>query len=404
MGRAVVTGVGIVSVLGVTRESVTDSLYHGVSGIDAEPDRIAHGMRSALTGIVRGFDEGRFLNRKQRKTMPLCAVQAHAAVMDALDQANLPQEALRNDRCGLIFGNDSAIVPTLEQANALAETGQTASMGSGHVFRSMNSAITLNLNALLGNTGPGWTVSAACASGACAVGMAADAIRLGRQDVMICGAAQELGWQAVAAFDGIGAFSVRTPPQEASRPFDADRDGLVPSGGAAALILEDIDHARRRGAAILGEILGFGMSADGQNLAVPGDTGLSRAMAAAIADAGLAPEEIDCISAHATSTPLGDAAEQRNILRIFPDACPPVLALKSLTGHELWMSGASQVVYAILMARSGFTAATANHHRPDPDMPPLPILTCRRDVPPGRILCNAAGFGGSNACLVVDCR
>lgn len=401
MRGVAITGVGAASVLGLTREAITTSLHEGRSGVGFEAERLEQGLRSGLTGRITGFDEGRFLSRKQRKSMPLFAVQAHAAVMDALTDAGLAPEDLRSELCGLIFGNDSCVMPTLDQAEALRAAGATQSMGSGHVFRCMNSTITLNLNTLLGNLGGGWTVSAACASGAYAVGMAADAIRLGRLERVVCGAAQELGWQAVSAFDGLGAFSVNPVPEKASRPFDAARDGLVPSGGAAALVLEDYELAKRRNAPILGEICGFGCSADGESLAAPSLTGLGRAMRMALRDAGLSPADIDVINAHATSTPLGDAAEAANIRSVFGDACPPVMALKSLTGHELWMAGAAQVVYAALMARAGFTAATLNFDAPDAETAGLPVLTRRREEPPRLMLCNAAGFGGSNASLVV---
>lgn len=401
MHRVAITGIGIVSVLGLTGAQVADALYHGRSGIVAEPERLARGFRSALTGRIEGFEPGRWLNRKQRKTMPEFVVQAYAATLDALKESGLAPEDVRSERCGLIFGNDSSVEAAVEQAEALRLSGRTTAMGSGHVFRTMNSTITMNLNALLGNRGASWTVSAACASAAHAVGQAADCIRLGRQDRMICGGAQELGWQAVSSFDGLGAFSICEVPEEASRPFDARRDGLVPSGGAAALVLEEYSLAIRRGARILGEILGFGCTSDGESLAVPSPSGLAGAMRMALEEAGLTPADIDLLNAHATSTPRGDAAEAANIRAVFGAACPPVTALKSLTGHELWMSGAAQVVYTVLMAGRGFTAGTRNFQEPDPDTAGIPVLVRTVERPPRTVLCNSAGFGGSNACLAL---
>lgn len=401
MPRVAITGVGAVSVLGLTCESIADALHAGRSGIVREPERLTHGLRSDLTGRVQGFDSARFLNRKQRKSMPDFAIQAHSAVMDALTQAGLAPEDMHTEDCGLIFGNDSCVISALEQAEALREHGSTQSMGSGHVFRCMNSTITMNLNTLLGNQGASFTVSAACASGTYAVGMAADAIRLGRMRRVVCGAAQELGWQGISAFDGLGAFSTHAVPEAASRPFDAARDGLVPSGGAAALVLEDMDMARQRGACILGEVCGFGSGADGEGLVVPSARGLARAMRMALRDAGVTPADIDVISAHATSTPRGDAAEAANIGEVFGTACPPVMALKCLTGHELWMSGAAQVVYGVIMAAHGFTAGTPNFAAPDENTRHLPVLTRTVEKRPNLMLCNAAGFGGSNAALVV---
>ena len=401
MRRVVITGVGLVSVLGVSREQVANALYNGVSGRVADPQRLAQGFRSPLTGRIQGFDSARHLNRKQRKSMPDFAIQAHAATLDALTQAGLAPQDLRSERCGLVFGNDSTVQSVVDQQAALLDAGSTSGMGSGHVFRCMNSTITMNLNVLLGNTGPSWTVSAACASGAYALGQAADQIRLGRLDRVVCGAAQELNWPSVCSFDGLGAFSVRTTAVEASRPFDKGRDGLVPSGGAAALLLEDYDTARKRNARILAEVLGFGCSADGEALSVPSRTGLARAMRMALAEGGLSAADVDIVNAHATSTPPGDAAEAANLRAVFGAGCPDVMALKSLTGHELWMSGAAQVAYAVIMAQAGFTAATINYEGPDEDTAGIPVLVRRREQPPRVVLNNAAGFGGSNASIAL---
>ena len=401
MRRVVITGVGLVSVLGVSREQVANALYNGVSGIIADPQRLEQGFRSPLTGRIEGFDAARHLNRKQRKSMPDFAIQAHAATLDALTQAGLEPQDLRSERCGLVFGNDSTVQSVVDQQAALLEAGSTSGMGSGHVFRCMNSTITMNLNVLLGNTGPSWTISAACASGAYAIGQATDQIRLGRLDRVVCGAAQELNWPSVCSFDGLGAFSLRNPAVEASRPFDKDRDGLVPSGGAAALLLEDYDTARKRNARILAEVLGCGCSADGEALSVPSRSGLARAMRMALAEGGLNAEDVDVVNAHATSTPQGDAAEAANLRAVFDSSCPAVMALKSLTGHELWMSGAAQVAYAVIMAQAGFTAATINYAGPDQDTTGIPVLVRRLDYPPRVVLNNAAGFGGSNASIAL---
>lgn len=401
MRRVVITGVGLVSVLGISREQVASALYNGVSGIVAEPQRLALGFRSPLTGRINDFDCTRYLSRKQRKSMPDFAIQAHAATLDALEQAGLTPADLRSERCGLVFGNDSTVQSVVDQQEALLEAKSTSGMGSGHVFRCMNSTITMNLNVLLGNTGPSWTVSAACASGAYAIGQAADQIRLGRLDRVVCGAAQELNWPSVCSFDGLGAFSVRTPAVEASRPFDKNRDGLVPSGGAAALLLEDYDSAHKRNARILAEVLGFGCSADGETLSVPSRTGLARAMRMALAEGGLRAAEVDVVNAHATSTTQGDAAEAANLRTVFGSDCPDVMALKSLTGHELWMSGASQVAYAVIMAQAGFTAASINYEEPDEETAGVPVLVRRLEHPPRVVLNNAAGFGGSNASIAL---
>lgn len=207
----------------------------------------------------------------------------------------------------------------------------------------------------------------------------------------------------MCSFDGLGAFSARTDdPAAASRPFDAERDGLVPGGGAAAMILERYDLAEERGATILGEVLGYGFSSDGEQLSVPSRDGLARAMGMALADSGVRGAEIDYLCAHATSTPAGDAAEAENIRRVFGHKTPPISALKSMTGHELWMSGASQVVYTTIMALQGFTAPNLNFNNPCDQTRGLNIIRETLPYGPKRALCNSAGFGGTNASLVIS--
>jgi 3-oxoacyl-[acyl-carrier-protein] synthase-1 len=267
----------------------------------------------------------------------------------------------------------------------------------------MTSCITMNLNTLLQTRGACWTISSACSSGGHAVGQAADLIALGRQERVICGGAQEINWESMCSFDALGAFSIRLrDPKGASRPFDAHRDGLVPGGGAAALVLERLDKAKERGARVLGEIRGYAFSSDGSHISIPSENGLQRAMRKAIALAGLQPGDIDYICAHATSTPAGDAAEARNIRAVFGAGTPWVSSLKSMTGHELWMSGASQVVYSTIMALEGFIAPNINFSEPDEDSAKLKIAVETIPHPPEHVLCNSAGFGGTNACLVLS--
>lgn len=402
MHRVAITGVGIVSCLGCERTTVTEALRTGRSGIVVDPQRTELGFRSALTGKIEGVDSG-ILSRKQRKTMPDFGLWAYATALDALEQAGLSQEQIANAETGLIYGCDSSCIAAIEQVDALRARRETKAIGSGQVFRSMTSSVTMNLNTLLKTQGACWTLSSACSSGGHAVGQAADLIRLGRQERVICGAAQEVNWESMCSFDGLGAFSTRMDdPMVACRPFDADRDGLVPSGGAASIVLERYDLAQQRGAVILGEVLGYGFSSDGALLSVPSEEGLGRAMCSALDQSGIAAAEIDYICAHATSTLAGDAAEAVNIKRIFADSAPPVSSLKSMTGHELWMSGASQVVYATLMAQAGFIAANINFERPCEYTQGLNII--RETLPSAatKVLCNSAGFGGTNSALILN--
>lgn len=405
--RVAITGLGIISCLGLNRQEVGASLAAGRSGIALLPERKALGFQSGLSGVISGFDPALYLDRKKRKSMPEFAIWAWAAVEQALEQAGLTPETLHGDtETGLIFGNDSSAVTAVEQVEALRASGETRSIGSGHIFRLLNSTITLNLSTILGLRGQVWTVSSACASGAMAIGQAAELIAAGRQQRMLCGGAQEISWQSMCSFDTLAAFSRREDdPATASRPFDQGRDGLVPSGGAAAVCLENYAAAEQRGAKILGEVLGYGAANDGHHIVVPSGDGLERAMRRAISEAGLTPADIELVLAHATSTPAGDEVEGQALTRLFtpgPDHPGPLItAPKGLTGHEFWMAGAAQVVYGLLMTGAGFVAGNRNLQAPDPAvkslrLPRQNVYTARRFL-----LCNAAGFGGTNACLVV---
>ena len=401
--RVAITGLGVISSLGNNPDAVADALYRGASGIVLDPERRDRGFFSPLTGGIKDFEPRFPLSRKQRKTMPDFAEWAAEAAFQALHESGLGPEDLCNEETGVIFGSDSSCIAAVDQVERLARTNSTASLGSGQVFRSMTSCISMNLNVILGSRGACWTLSGACASGGHAVGQAADLIRLGRQERMICGGAQEINWQSMCSFDGLGAFSSRVDdPEGASRPFDAARDGLVPSGGAAALLLERYDLAQKRGAAILGEVLGYGFSSDGENISVPSQSGLSRAMRKAMREADIAPGDVSYVCAHATSTSVGDAREAANLLDVFGKQGVPVSSTKSMTGHELWMSGASQVVYTTLMARHGFTAPTRNFEQGDEITSRLNILRETMHRPPTVALCNSAGFGGTNSCLALS--
>ncbi len=403
MHRVAITGIGIVSCLGTGVGKVGKALREGKSGIVFDNERQTRGFRSPLTGTIVDFDVQSVLTKKQRKTMPDFAVWAYAAAMEAITTSGIDEAELQNEETGLLFGNDSSCLAPIEQVHLLKEQGETKSIGSGLVFRSMTSSVTMNLNTTLRTRGACWTVSSACSSGGHAVGQAADLIMLGRQERMICGGAQEINWESMCSFDALGAFSTRlTDPPTACRPFDRERDGLVPSGGAAALLLERYDLARKRGAQILGEIGGYGFSSDGNNISVPSAHGLKSSMTKAIRAAGLLPRDIDYVCAHATSTLVGDSVEAESILAIFGEAGPLVSSTKSMTGHELWMSGASQVVYSVIMANQGFIAPNINFAASDPGAERLRVVRETVERPPRRVLCNSAGFGGSNSGLVLN--
>ena len=402
MHRVAITGIGIISCIGNDIQTVAEALRYGKSGIVVDAERKELGFRSPLTGAIRGFEPKGLLTRKQRKTMSDFAIQAYAAVKEALETSALSGEEIQNPESGLIFGCDSSCIAAVEQVEMLRRQGQTKSIGSGLVFRSMTSNITMNLNTILKTRGACWTISSACSSGGHAVGQAADLIALGRQHRIICGGAQEINWESMCSFDALGAFSSRTEqPEGACRPFDANRDGLVPSGGAAAMVLERYDLARQRGAKILGEITGYAFSSDGAHISVPSKDGLGAAMYKVLENAKLMPSDIDYICAHATSTPVGDSVEAQNISAVFGPKTPWVSSLKSMCGHELWMAGASGVVYSVIMAQEGFIAKNLNFKEPDAASAKLNIVTETINTPPETVLCNAAGFGGTNSCLIL---
>ena len=402
MHKVAITGIGIVCCLGNNIEEVADSLRNGKSGIVVDEKRKHLGFRSPLTGAIRNFSDRDYLSRKQRKTMTDFTIQTYAAVEKALEMSQLGEKEIQNAETGIVFGCDSSCIAAVEQVELLRKKGETKSIGSGLVFRSMNSNITMNLNTILKTRGACWTISSACSSSGHALGQAADLIALGKQQRVICGGAQEINWQSMCSFDALGAFSTRVDtPEAACRPFDANRDGLVPSGGAAAIILERYDLARQRGAKILGKIISYGFSSDGEHISSPSIDGLRSAMQKAIGSAKLKPSDIDYISAHATSTPLGDSAEAQSISDVFGTRTPWISSFKSMTGHELWMAGASSVVYAVIMTRKGFIARNLNFELPDADSEKLNIVTETIHQSPETVLCNSAGFGGTNSCLIL---
>jgi len=402
MHRVAITGIGAISCLGCDRERIAESLYQGRSGIVCDPKRKELGFRSSLTGEIKDFDPDRYVTRKQSKTMTLFTIQSYAAALQAIENAGLEPEELQNEHNGLIFGCDSSCLAAYEQSVMTKESKSTEKLGSGYVFRFMTSNVTMSLNVLFKTKGACWTISSACSSGGHAVGQAAELIRAGRQERIICGGAQEINWQSMCSFDSLGAFSVREDKAtEASRPFSHDRDGLVPGGGAAAIILENYDIARQRGAKILGEICGYGFSSDGYNISVPDMDGMRRAMIMALESANVEAGKIDYVCAHATSTPIGDGVEAVAIDSVFGGHKPPVSSLKSICGHELWMAGAAQVVYTTIMADKGFTAPNINFAGPDEYSRKLNIITETLYVPPRMALCNSAGFGGTNSSLII---
>jgi 3-oxoacyl-[acyl-carrier-protein] synthase-1 len=400
--RVVVTGMGIVSCLGLTLDEVSRSLRAGRSGIGVSEERVRLGFRSPLTGVLPPLDPAARFSKKQLKTMSEHVVYMALAMRKAFGESGTPPEAFAGERTAIVLGNDSSAGAAREILDAVRADRTTQMLGSSAVVKSMNSSPTINLAPLYRVQGATLTLSAACASGAHAIGWSWLLIKMGWADRAITGGCQELCWESMAAFDGLMAFSTRVgEPQKASRPFAKDRDGLVPGGGAAALLLETQESARARGAAIFGEVLGYACGADGVHATNPDAEGPARCMRLALDQAGLAPEDVDYVKAHATSTPVGDLAEAKALHAVFGPDGPPVSSTKSMTGHECWMAGASEAVYALLMMRDGFIAPNINFTGFADDMPRINLVTETRPAMLDTVLCNSFGFGGTNACLLL---
>lgn len=399
--RVVITGMGIYSCIGTNIEAVRQSLYEGKSGIVLLPERKEYGYRSALTGYVPNPDLKQLLGRRERISMGQESEFAYMATSEALAQAAITPNYLRKNEVGILYGNDSVAGSVIETNDKIREKRDTTLVGSGAVFKTMNSTVTMNLSTLYGLRGINMSISAACASGSHAVGLAYLLIQSGLQNCIVCGGAQEINKYSMGSFDGLGVFSMREDdPTRASRPFDAARDGLVPSGGAATLVLESYEHAMQRGATPIAEVVGYGFSSNGGHISTPNVEGPARAMERALQNAGLRATDIDYINAHATSTLIGDANEAKAIYQLF-GGNTPVSSTKGLTGHECWMAGASEIVYSVIMMQHSFIAPNLNFETADADSGRLRIIA---ETTPQRIdtfLSNSFGFGGTNSAIIV---
>ncbi|HUN19779.1 MAG: beta-ketoacyl-[acyl-carrier-protein] synthase family protein [Muribaculaceae bacterium] len=400
--RVVITGIGIWSCIGRNVDEVERSLREGRSGIGVEQARLDYGYQSGLTGIVERPVLKGLLDRRTRVGLPEEAEYAFMASREAFAMAGVDDAYLNANEVGAIWGNDSSAKPVIEAAEIMAEKHDSALLGSGLIFQSMNSTVTMNLSTIFKLRGVNFTVSAACASGSHSIGLGYMLIKQGLQQMVLCGGAQEVNYYSMATFDALNAFSKRMDePTKASRPFDRDRDGLIPSGGAAALVLEDYDHAVARGAEILAEVTGYGFSSNGGGISQPSDEGSVIAMQRAMDDAGITPADVDYVNAHATSTPQGDMFEAKALVRLFGVTDALVSSTKSMTGHECWMAGASEAVYSTIMLRKGFVAPNINLENIDEAAAGLNIPTVAVERPLDVILSNSFGFGGTNSALII---
>ena len=395
---------GIWSCLGTDRETVKESLFHGKSGIVLDQERITYGYRSGLTGLVETpVITKQMLDRHTRTGMSEEAQYAYMASRQAFEQALIDDDYLRQHEVGCIFGNDSSAKAVRESAMLMEQHHDSALLGYGSVFQSMNSTVTMNLTTIFHLRGVNFTVSAACSSASHSIGLGYMLIQQGSQEMILCGGAQETNPYSMSSFDALGAFSIRTDePTKASRPFDKSRDGLIPSGGAAALVLEDYEHAIARGATILAEVKGYGFSGNGGGISEPSDNGSVIAMTRALKQAGMDVSDIDYINAHATSTPQGDMYEAIALDRMFHGQHALISSTKSMTGHECWMAGASEIVYSILMMQNHFVAPNINFEQPDEYSEPLNLAVKTVETEVNTVLSNSFGFGGTNSALIIQ--
>ena len=401
--RVVITGIGIWSCIGTDVDSVRQSLYEGRSGIVLRPERLEYGYMSGLTGVVPEPNlTKKDINRHVRAGMSEEAKYAYTASRQAFADAGMDEEYLLTNEIGCIFGNDSSAKSVIESAKIMEETHDTEMLGYGYVFQSMNSTVNMNLSTIFHIRGINFTVSAACASGSHSIGLGYMLIKQGLQQTVLVGGAQETNYYSMASFDALRASSPRMDePTKASRPFDRDRDGLVPSGGAAALVLEDYEHAVERGAKILAEVCGYGFSSNGGGISTPSDEGCRIAMQRAMDDANVQADEIDYVNAHATSTPQGDMYEAKAMRSLFLGKHALISSTKSMTGHECWMAGASEAVYCTIMMQNNFVAPNINFENPDEYSEGLNITPETVDTELNVVLSNSFGFGGTNASIIL---
>ncbi len=399
MRRVVVTGMGVVSSIGNNKQEVLQSLREGRPGIEFAQEYADYGFRSRVHGAIH-IDTDALIDRKLKRFMGDAAAFNYIAMREALEDAGLAEDQISDPRYGIIVGSGGAshanIVLT---ADLLREKG-VRKVGPYMVTRTMGSTVSANLATAFKIKGVNYSISSACSTSAHCIGNGMELIQWGKQDIVFAGGGEELGWASSAMFDAMGALSSKynDRPAEASRAFDADRDGFVISGGGGLLVLEELEHARARGAKIYAELVGYGATSDGYDMVAPSGEGAVRCMQQALATTD---GPVDYINAHGTSTPAGDIPELKAVREVFGEKIPPISSTKSLTGHALGAAGVNEAVYSLLMMEAGFLCASANIQQLDPAAEGMPILRERADnVEVNTVMSNSFGFGGTNASLV----
>ncbi|MDQ3205382.1 MAG: beta-ketoacyl-ACP synthase I [Pseudomonadota bacterium] len=400
--RVVVTGMGITSCLGNDAESVTTSLRDGRSGIRFVPEYAEMGLRSQVAGAP-DLDLTAQIDRKLKRFMGDAAGYAYVAMRDAIADAGLSDEQVRGERSGLIAGSGGGSPQWQIETGDLLRNKGVRKVGPYMVPRTMGSTVSATLSTAFGIRGVSYSLSAACATSAHCIGAAADLIRHGAQDVVIAGGGEELHWGMTAQFDAMGALSSKynETPEKASRPYDVDRDGFVIAGGGGMLVLEDYEHAKARGANVLAELVGYGVTSDGVDMVAPSGEGAVRCMHMAMSGLhGKPVDSIDYLNTHGTSTPLGDVVELESVRKVFGEHVPPLSSTKALSGHSLGAASVHEAIYCLLMMRAGFIAGSANIENLDPRVEGFPIVRESREARLDTVMSNSFGFGGTNASLV----
>ncbi|MFZ5656524.1 MAG: beta-ketoacyl-ACP synthase I [Pseudomonadota bacterium] len=398
MQRIVVTGMGIASCLGNDLDTVASSLREGRPGIRRVPEYAELGLRSQVAGVV-DLDLDAQIDRKLKRFMGDAAAYAYVAARDAIAQAGLDPEQLKGPRVGVIAGSGGGSAQWQIETGELLRAKGVRRIGPYMVPRTMCSTVSAALATAFGIRGVSYSISAACATSAHCIGAAAEMIRGGLQDVMLVGGGEELHWGMTSQFDAMGALSTsfNDAPGQASRPYDADRDGFVIAGGGGILVLESLEHARARNAPILAELVGYGVTSDGVDMVAPSGEGAVRCMRMALEHVR-AP--VDYLNTHGTSTPVGDVIELDAIRQVFGGDVPPLSSTKALSGHSLGAASVHEAIYCLLMMRDGFLAASHNIDRLDERAEGFPILRRTQEASPRTVMSNSFGFGGTNACLV----
>ncbi|MDP8996175.1 MAG: beta-ketoacyl-ACP synthase I [Pseudomonadota bacterium] len=400
MRRVVVTGMGIVSCIGNNTQEVTTSLHEARSGIVAAPRYTELGFRCQVHGAPN-FDAEQ-VDRRARRFMADGGIWNYASMAQAIADSGLEEKDVKNDRTGIIMGSGGASTRTIVAAADTAREKGPKRVGPFAVPPSMSSAHSAVLATPFGIRGVNYSITSACATSAHCIGNAAEMIQWGKQDVMFAGGGEELDWTLSVLFDAMGAMSSKynDTPAKASRAYDKNRDGFVIAGGAGVVVLEELEHAKGRGAKIYGEIVGYGATSDGYDMVAPSGEGAVRCMKQAMATVH---NKIDYINPHGTSTPVGDAKEMQAVREVFGSNIPPISSTKSLTGHSLGATGVQEAIYCLLMMKNGFLAESANIEELDPEFADIPILRKRMDnAKTDTVMSNSFGFGGTNATLIMQ--